>query len=189
MSQPAVKDQKQPVQLGWTAADFSLKGTDDKIYTLSDVRGPKGVLVMFICNHCPYVKGALDRIIRDVNDLKALGIGAIGIMSNDTVNYPDDSFENMKKLASAKKLPFPYVIDETQSVARAYHAVCTPEFYGFGANLRLAYRGRIDEGGKNNPPVGSLRELFEAMKLIAATGKGPAQQYPGIGCSIKWRIG
>lgn len=187
MSQPAVKDQKVPVQLGWSAADFRLKGTDGKTYTLADLRGPKGLLVMFICNHCPYVKSALDRIIRDVEEAKALGIGAVGIMSNDTVNYPDDSFENMQKLAAAKNLPFPYVIDTTQDVARAYDAACTPEFYAFDANLKLAYHGRIDAGGKNVPPPGAKRELFEALKSIAATGKGPAEQHTSIGCSIKWK--
>jgi hypothetical protein len=142
---------------------------------------------MFICNHCPYVKGALDRIIRDVNELKNLGLGAIGIMSNDTVNYPDDSFENMQKLAAAKRLPFPYVIDETQDVARAYDAACTPEFYGFNADLKLAYHGRIDAGGMKAPPPGSKRELFEAMKMIAETGRGPAEQHTSAGCSIKWK--
>ena len=187
MSRAAIKDQNIPVQLGWQAADFALKGTDEKTHTLNSARGPQGLLVMFICNHCPYVKGALDRIIRDVSDAKALGINAIAIMSNDTVNYPDDSFENMVKLSSAKKLPFPYVIDETQDVARAYDAQCTPEFYGFNADLKLAYHGRIDVGGMKNPPPGSKRELFEAMKMIAETGKGPAEQYNSIGCSIKWK--
>ena len=148
MSQAAVKDQKQPVGPGWAAADFRLQGTDDKVYTLADVRGPKGLLVMFICNHCPYVKGALDRIARDMADLKALGIGSVAIMSNDVENYPDDSFENMAKLAAAKTFPFPYVIDETQDVARAYDAQCTPEFYGFDSGLKLVYHGRLDEGGK-----------------------------------------
>ena len=187
MSQPAVKDQKGPVQLGWQAADFRLKGTDGKFHTLTDVRGPKGLLVMFICNHCPYVKSALDRIIRDVNDAKALGIGAIAVMSNDTVNYPDDSFENMQKLAAEKKLPFAYVIDTTQEIARAYDASCTPEFYGFDASLKLAYHGRIDSGGRNEPLPGAKRELFEALKSIAATGHGPAEQHASIGCSIKWK--
>ncbi|MDX2027827.1 MAG: thioredoxin family protein [Alphaproteobacteria bacterium] len=187
MSQTAVKDQNNPVQLGWQAADFRLKGTDGKFYTLADVRGPKGLLVMFICNHCPYVKGALDRIIRDVTELKALGINAVGIMPNDVVNYPDDSFENMQKLVTDKRLPFPYVIDETQEVARAYDAACTPEFYGFNASLRLAYHGRIDAGGKNVPPPGSSRELFEAMKLIAEAGVGPSEQHASIGCSVKWK--
>lgn len=187
MSQPAVKDQKGPVQLGWQAAEFRLQGTDGKFYTLADVRGPKGLVVMFICNHCPYVKGALDRIVRDVSELKALGIGAVGIMSNDTENYPDDNFENMKRLAAEKQLPFPYVIDLMQDVAHAYDAACTPEFYGFDANLKLAYHGRIDAGGKNAPPPGAARELFEAMKQIAETGRGPTEQHTSVGCSIKWK--
>jgi peroxiredoxin len=187
MSQPAIKGQKQAVSLGWRAADFRLEGTDGKSYSINDVRGPKGLLVIFMCNHCPYVKGALDRIIRDTTELKALGIGSVAIMSNDTVNYPDDSFENMKKLAKDKKLPFPYLFDEKQDVAHAYDAACTPEFYGFDAGLQLAYRGRIDAGGMKNPPAGSPRELYEAMKLIAETGKGPKNQQPGIGCSIKWK--
>lgn len=189
MSQASVKDQKEPVQLGWTAVDFRLKGTNGKMYALADVRGPKGLLLMFICNHCPYVKGALDRIIRDVNEIKVMGIGTVGIMSNDTVNYPDDSYENMQKLAAAQKLPFPYVIDPTQEVARAYDAVCTPEFYGFDASLKLAYHGRIDAGGRQTPPSGSKRELFEAMKTIAETGRGPVEQHASVGCSIKWKHG
>ncbi|MDP9127721.1 MAG: thioredoxin family protein [Pseudomonadota bacterium] len=187
MSQPAVNDQKGAVQLGWPAADFRLKGTTGQFYTLGDVRGPKGLLVMFICNHCPYVKGALDRIIRDVTELRALGIGSVAIMSNDTVAYPDDSFENMQRLASEKNLPFPYLIDMTQEVARAYDAACTPEFYGFDANLKLAYHGRIDAGGKAMPASGSKRELFEAMKQIAEEGRGPEEQHVSIGCSIKWK--
>jgi len=187
MSQAAVKDQKGPVQLGWRAADFRLKDTDGKTWTLADARGPKGLLVIFMCNHCPYVKGALDRIIRDVNELKPLGIGAIAISSNDPLTHPDDSFENMQKLAAAKKFPFPYAFDETQDIARAYDAACTPEFYGFDAALKLAYHGRIDEGGIKVPPPGSKRELFEAMKNIAETGHGPTEQHPSIGCSIKWK--
>ena len=188
MSQPALKDQKGPVQLGWQAADFRLQGTDGKFHTLADLRGPKGLLVMFICNHCPYVKSALDRIIRDVTELKSLGIGAVGIMSNDVVKYPDDNFDNMKKLAAEKNLPFAYVIDTTQEVARTYDAACTPEFYGFDADLKLAYHGRIDAGGRNELPPGGKRELFEAMKLINETGKGPAEQHTSIGCSIKWKV-
>lgn len=187
MSSAAVKDQKSPGQLGWKAADFHLTATDGKVYTLADARGPKGLVVMFICNHCPYVQGALDRIMRDVRDLKGLGIGAIAVMSNDTENYPDDNFENMKKLSAARQLPFPYAIDETQDVARAYDAQCTPEFYGFNAALELAYHGRIDAGGMRTPPAGSKRELFEAMKLVAETGRGPAHQQPSVGCSIKWK--
>jgi peroxiredoxin len=187
MSQAAMKNQNAPIQLGWKAADFRLKGTDGQFYTLADVQGPKGLLVMFICNHCPYVQGAWERIIRDVKEMKGFGIGAVGIASNDVVNYPEDNFENMQKIAMEKKLPFPYVIDETQDTARAYNAACTPEFFGFNADLKLAYHGRIDAGGRQSPPPGSRRELFEAMTLIAETGHGPAEQNQAIGCSIKWK--
>jgi peroxiredoxin len=187
MSIAAVKDQKSPVQPGWKAADFHLKGTDGKTYALADVKGPKGLVVIFMCNHCPYVQGALDRIVRDMSDLKALGIGSIAISSNDVVHYPDDSFENMKKLAAAKALPFPYVIDDSQNVARAYDAQCTPEFYGFDADLRLVYHGRLDAAGRNPLPPGGTRELYEAMKAVAE-GKGvPGHPQASIGCSIKWK--
>jgi peroxiredoxin len=182
MSQAAVKDQK-----GWKAPDFRLKGTDEKFWTVADARGPNGLVVIFMCNHCPYVKGALDRIVRDMRDLKSAGIGYIAIMPNDTANYPDDSFENMKKLAADMKFPFPYVIDETQDVARAYDAVCTPEFYGFNANLELVYHGRLDSAGRNPLPSDGKRELFEAMKAAAENGRGPANQQPSIGCTIKWK--
>jgi len=187
MSQAAVKDQKQPVGPGWKAADFRLKATDGKSYTLAEARRPKGLVVIFMCNHCPYVKGALDRIIKDMAELKALGVGVLAISSNDAKNYPDDSFENMQKLAIAKEFPFPYAFDETQDVARAYDAVCTPEFYGFDAGLKLVYHGRLDEGGKNPLPPGGKRELVEAMKAVAAGGTTPGNQQPSIGCTIKWK--
>ena len=188
MSQPAVKDQKQAVQPGWEAAPFHLKGTDGKFYTLAEARGPKGLVVIFMCNHCPYVKGALDRIVSDMTELRSLGIGAIAIMSNDVKNYPDDSFDNMRKLAAAKALPFPYVIDETQDIARAYDAQCTPEFYGFDSGLKLVYHGRLDSAGKNPLPPGGKRELVEAMKAVAAGGQVSSNQQASIGCSIKWKI-
>jgi len=187
MSQAAVKDQKQPVGPGWKAADFRLKGTDGKYCTLAEARGPKGLVVIFMCNHCPYVKGALDRIVKDMGELKALGIGIIAISSNDVENYPDDSFENMQKLAASKSFPFPYAYDETQDVARAYDAVCTPEFYGFDSNLKLVYHGRLDEGGKNPLPLGGKRELFEVMKAVASGGTVPSKQEASIGCTIKWK--
>lgn len=187
MSQAAVKDQKQPMGSGAPAPDFRLKATDGKSYALGDVRGPKGLVVIFMCNHCPYVKGALYRIIRDMADLKAYGIGSIAISANDVKNYPDDSFENMQKLATSKALPFPYAFDETQDVARAYDAQCTPEFYGFDAGLKLVYHGRLDEGGKNPLPPGGRRELFEAMKAVASGGKAPDVQHASVGCSIKWK--
>lgn len=187
MSRTAVKDQKEPVQLGWKAADFRLKGVDGKFYTLADVKGPKGLIVIFMCNHCPYVQTALSRIAADIGDLKKFGFGAIGINANDVKNYPDDSFENMQKLAREKSLPFPYVIDETQDVVRAYDAACTPEFYGFDQNLTLVYRGRLDAGRTSPPPPGSRRDLYEAMKQVAETGKAPADQQAAMGCSIKWK--
>ncbi len=171
---------------GEAAKPFDLLGTDGKRHTLDDVRGPNGLLVMFICNHCPYVKAVLDRVIRDVKDLKEQGIGAIGIMSNDTVNYPDDSYENMQRLAADKQLPFPYVIDETQAVARAYDAVCTPDFFGYNKDLELQYRGRLD-ASKTTPIPGAIRELYEAMVQVGETGHGPEHQVPSMGCSIKWK--
>jgi peroxiredoxin len=172
--------------LGNRAPDFTLEGIDGKTWSLADVRGAKGTLVMFICNHCPYVKGAAARIVRDAKELQAIGVGVIAIMPNDTDAYPDDSFDNMKTFSRRNGFTFPYVIDRTQSVARAYDAVCTPDFFGFDAGLALKYRGRIDAGGKSEVP-GARRELFEAMRKIAETGQGPETQYPSVGCSIKWR--
>jgi peroxiredoxin len=171
---------------GEPARPFDLPGTDGKRYTLEDVRGPKGTLVMFICNHCPYVKAVLDRIIRDANDLKEHGIGVVAINANDPAAYPDDSFDNMKRLANARQLPFPYLFDESQEVARAYDAVCTPDFFGYNADLELQYRGRLD-ASKTTPVPGAIRELYEAMVQVAETGRGPEQQIPSMGCSIKWK--
>lgn len=172
---------------GWAAPDFELPGVDGKRYRLRDVAGPNGLLVMFICNHCPYVKAVLDRIVRDVTDLKALGIGAIAIMANDPTEYPEDSFDNMQRLATTRHFPMPYVIDETQAVARAYGAVCTPDFFGFNKDLQLQYRGRLDESRKETAPAGVRRDLYEAMRQVAETGQGPREQIPSMGCSIKWR--
>jgi peroxiredoxin len=171
---------------GEPARPFSLPATDGKTYTLADVKGPKGLLVMFICNHCPYVKAVLDRIIRDARDLKEHGIGVVAINANDPVNYPDDSFDNMKRIAEAKQLPFPYLFDQSQQVARAYDAVCTPDFFGYNAELELQYRGRLD-ASKTTPVPGAIRELYEAMVQVAETGRGPEQQIPSMGCSIKWK--
>jgi len=173
--------------IGFPAPDFQLAGTDGHIYTLDRVRGPNGLLVMFICNHCPYVKAVLDRIIRDVKDLQAFGIGAVAINSNDAAGYPEDSFENMVKAAKTCGFPFPYLYDVTQNVARAYDAACTPDFFGFDRELRLRYRGRLDASRKETAAPDARRELFEAMKMIAQTGNGPAEQQPALGCSIKWR--
>ncbi len=171
---------------GWQAVDFNLEGVDGRSYTLQDVRGDKGTLIMFICNHCPYVKAVIGRLVRDVAELQALGIGAVAIMPNDTEAYPADSFDNMKAFGAQNGFTFPYVIDRTQEVARAYGAVCTPDFFGFDADLGLQYRGRLDASRVELVPD-ARRELFEAMQDVAATGRGPAEQIASMGCSIKWR--
>ncbi len=171
---------------GWKAADFSLPGTDGMHHDLASSRGPNGLLVMFLCNHCPYVQAIIDRIVRDCRELKTHGIGAIAIMSNDPAEYPEDSWDNMVTLTRTLELPFPYVLDASQEVAHAYGAVCTPDFFGFNAALELQYRGRLDASNKKSAPA-ARRELFEAMLGIARTGQGPREQIPGIGCSIKWK--
>jgi len=175
------------VALGAAAPDFRLPATDGKTYTLADVAGPKGTVIVFICNHCPYVKAITDRLVRDARALKAEGIGFAAICSNDARSHPEDSFPNMKRFAEAHKFPFPYLHDEDQSVARAYGALCTPDFFGFNAKLELQYRGRLDESRKEAAPANVRRDLFEAMKQIAATGQGPREQIASIGCSIKWK--
>ncbi len=172
---------------GRPAIDFDLPGVDGNRHTLASVRGPKGLLVMFICNHCPYVKAVLDRILRETRELAALGVGSIAIMSNDPSDYPEDSWQNMEQLARERAFPFPYVLDESQAVAKAYGAVCTPDFFGYNAELELQYRGRLDESRMEAAAAGARGELFEAMQQVALSGKGPAQQIPSIGCSIKWR--
>lgn len=172
---------------GWKAPDFALPGVDGKTYSLADVAGPNGVLVMFICNHCPYVKAVIERIVRDVRELRGFGIGAVAIMSNDSGEYPEDSFDNMKLLAATLDFPMPYVLDADQDAAKAYGAVCTPDFFGFNRNLELQYRGRLDESRKEIAPDGARRDLFEAMKQVAQTQRGPETQIPSMGCSIKWR--
>jgi len=171
---------------GWKARDFELKGVDGKLYTLDDVRGPKGTLVVFICNHCPYVRAVIRRLVEEANALKAIGIGTIAIMPNDTQSYPEDSFENMKRFAQAHGFTFPYVIDQTQDVARAYDAQCTPDFFGFNADDELQYRGRLDASRMSIMPR-ARRDLFEAMTQVAQTGRGPLEQTASMGCSIKWR--
>jgi peroxiredoxin len=171
---------------GWQAPDFRLEGIDGQSYGLEDVRGAKGTLVMFICNHCPYVKAVIDRIVHEVMALEDKGIGAVAIMSNDAEAYPEDSFDNMKRFAAQHRFNFPYLIDRTQEVARAYDAACTPDFFGFDKDLGLQYRGRLDESMRSAVP-GARRELYEAMVQVAETGKGPKDQVPSIGCSIKWR--
>lgn len=176
-----------PATLGWQAHNFDLVGIDGKRYTLSAARGTHGLLVMFICNHCPYVKAIIDRVVRDAKALQDAGIGVIAIMSNDSVAYPDDSFENMKKFAVIHRFTFPYVIDETQCIAKAYNAVCTPDFFGFNSELKLQYRGRLDASRRDPATADAKRELYEAMLQVAKTGKGPAEQIASIGCSIKWK--
>jgi peroxiredoxin len=173
--------------LGWKARDFELEATDGRRYRLADLRGPKGTLLMFICNHCPYVQAVLDDIVKDARELQPLGIRAAAIMPNDTAAYPADSFENMRRLAAAKSFPFPYLIDPTQQVARDYGAACTPDFFGFDASLELQYRGRIYEVRSLKRVPGARRDLFEAMAAIAATGAVAGEQIPSMGCSIKWR--
>jgi peroxiredoxin len=171
---------------GWKAADFKLPGVDGALHTLADVRGPKGTLIMFICNHCPYVKAIADRLAADVKALQAKGIGAAAIMANDTLAYPADSFENMKTFAEAHGFTFPYLYDETQETAKAYGAICTPDFFGFNADLELQYRGRLDASRTELVPD-ARRDLLEAMTQVAETGKGPTVQIPSMGCSIKWK--
>ena len=174
---------------GWKAPEFNLIGIDNKFYSFQDIRGPKGTLVMFICNHCPYVRSVIHRIVEDVTLLKEKGIGVIAIMSND-VNDPkygaEDSFDNMKLFSERNNFVFPYVYDETQSVGRKYNAVCTPDFFGFNANDELQYRGRLEESKMEIIP-GAKKELLEAMMQVAETGSGPQDQIPSIGCSIKWK--
>ncbi len=174
-------------EFGKPAIDFRLPGTDGRIWTLEDCRGEKGLLVMFICNHCPYVKAIRERLVRDTRELLDYGIRSVAIMSNDPTEYPEDSFENMQRVAREYDFPFPYLWDQTQAVARAYGAVCTPDFFGYNADLELQYRGRLDASRKETAPPDARRELFEAMVQVARTGRGPEQQIPSIGCSIKWR--
>jgi peroxiredoxin len=172
--------------LGWKARDFALAGVDRKTYSLSDVRGQMGTLVVFICNHCPYVKASIDRIVLEPNALREIGIGTIAIMPNDTRAYWEDSFGSMQLFAVQHAFTFPYVIDETQEVARAYDAQCTPDFFGFNAQDELQYRGRLDASSVR-PAANARRDLFEAMKQVAETGHGPQEQIPSMGCSIKWK--
>lgn len=172
---------------GWKAPDFALPATDGRTLSLADVRGPRGTLVMFICNHCPYVQAILPRLVQDVRALQAQGIGVVAISSNDVSAYPEDSFAHMQALASERGFSFPYLYDESQAVARAYDAVCTPDFFGFDAQDGLQYRGRFDASRKEAAPEGTRRDLLEAMLQVAATGAGPRDQVPSIGCSIKWK--
>lgn len=168
------------------APDFDLPGVDGRNWTRDQCMGEKGLLVMFICNHCPYVKAVLDRIVRDARDLQALGVNCVAIMSNDPTDYPEDSFDNMQKVAETNQFPFPYLIDKSQVVAKAYGAVCTPDFFGYNREGALQYRGRLDASRKEAAAPNVRRDLFEAMTQIAETARGPADQIPSMGCSIKW---
>ena len=172
---------------GKPAIDFSLPGVDGKTWALQDCKGPNGLLVMFICNHCPYVKAVRERIVRDTRELLDYGIKSVAIMSNDPALYEEDSFENMQRVAKEFDFPFPYILDESQQVAKAYGAVCTPDFFGYNAELTLQYRGRLDASRKETAPADVRRDLFEAMVKVATTGQGPREQIPSMGCSIKWK--
>jgi len=172
---------------GIAAPDFALPGVDGLYHTLQSCRGPKGLLVIFMCNHCPFVKAVIDRIIRDTRELAGHGIGSVAIMSNDVAAYPEDSLDNMRRWAEELNFPFPYLYDETQGTARFYGAVCTPDYFGYNAQLQLQYRGRLDASGRNPAAADVERELFRAMLGIAESGKGPAEQSASIGCSIKWK--
>ncbi len=176
-------------EFGTAAVDFALPGVDGRNWTLEQCRGEKGLLVMFICNHCPYVQAIRQRLVRATEELLEHGVRSVAIMSNDPLEYPEDSFENMRKIAASENFPFPYLFDESQRVAKAYGAVCTPDFFGYNAELALQYRGRFDASGRAPGPTDNLRDLYDAMVAIARTGRGPAHQIPGIGCSIKWKTG
>jgi len=177
----------EPIQRGMIAPDFTLPGIDGQRWTRDAVVGAHGLLVAFICNHCPYVQAIVDRLVRDARELQDAGIGVVAISSNDVTAYPEDSFDNMRAFAHKHGFCFPYLYDASQEVARAYGAVCTPDFFGFNRDLQLEYRGRLDASGRQPAAPDAKRELLEAMKQIAATGRGPAEQTPSIGCSIKWK--
>ena len=169
------------------ALPFELKSTEGKILKLNEIKGENGTLIMFICNHCPYVKAVMKDIVEDCNELKKIGINSIAICSNDAVNYPEDSFENMIKFSKENNFSFPYLTDETQEVAKEYDAVCTPDFFGYNKNLELQYRGRVRELRKLIPVRNGESDLLKAMKQVAETGKGPKEQTPSAGCGIKWK--
>ena len=173
---------------GKKAVPFKLKSTEGKIISLEDLKGENGTLIMFICNHCPYVKAITKDIVEDCNELKKLGINSIAISSNDPTNYPEDSFENMIKFAKKNEFSFPYLIDETQKIAKAYDAVCTPDFFGYNKDLELQYRGRSRELKNLIPIRDGKSDLYKAMKQIAETNNGPKDQIPSAGCSIKWKF-
>ena len=178
---------KTPIcDFGKKAENFQLNSTDNKIISLKDIKGENGTLVMFICNHCPYVKAVINDIVNDSNILNKEGINFVAIMSNDVKNYPEDSFDNMIKFAKENHFNFPYLIDETQEIAKTYGAVCTPDFFGYNSNLELQYRGRIRELKELKPVRSGDSDLLNAMRIVAQTGKGPEDQVPSMGCNIKW---
>ena len=173
---------------GKKAVPFKLKSTEGKIISLEDLKGENGTLIMFICNHCPYVKAITKDIVEDCNELKKLGVNSIAISSNDSTNYPEDSFENMIEFAKKNEFNFPYLIDETQEIAKVYDAVCTPDFFGYNKDLELQYRGRSRELKNLIPIRNGQSDLYKAMKQIAETNNGPKDQIPSAGCSIKWKF-
>ena len=178
---------KTPIcNFGEKANSFKLKGTDGKIHKLEDHLGKNGLLIMFICNHCPYVKAVIEEVVYDCKELEKDGIKSVAVMSNDTVNYPDDSFEKMIEFSNDNQFNFPYLIDETQEIAKKYDAVCTPDFFGYNDNLELQYRGRMRELKNLEPVQDGESDLLKAMKMIAKTGQGPKDQLPSMGCNIKW---
>ena len=178
---------KTPIcNFGEKPHSFSLKGVDEKIYKLEDCLGKNGTIIMFICNHCPYVKAIIKNIVEDTNKLKELNIKAVAIMSNDTINYPEDSYEKMKEFSKLNNFNFPYVIDASQEIAKKYGAVCTPDFFGYNGNQELQYRGRMRELKELRPVNSGDSDLYKAMKQISETGKGPDNQIPSMGCNIKW---
>tara|TARA_B100000683_G_C12387408_1_gene514011 strand:- start:449 stop:1000 length:552 start_codon:yes stop_codon:yes gene_type:complete len=172
---------------GQKAYDFKLKSTDNEIISLDNIKGEKGTLVMFICNHCPYVKAITRDIVEDCKELKKIGINSVAICANDAENYPEDSFDNMIKFAKKNLFNFPYLNDDTQEIAKIYNAVCTPDFFGYNKNLELQYRGRLRELKNLVPIRKGDSDLLNAMKQIAETDKGPETQIPSAGCSIKWK--
>jgi peroxiredoxin len=174
-------------EFGKKAIDFTLPGVDQEQWSLKKCSGESGLLVMFISNHCPYVKAIRKKLVRDTRELQTLGINSVAIMPNDTVAYPEDSAANMLLISKEFDFPFPYLLDDSQEVARAYGAVCTPDFFGYNADMELQYRGRLDAAGPKSDDDTQTRELFEAMKQVAETGQGPEHQIPSMGCSIKWR--
>ena len=178
---------KTPIcDFGKKAENFELNSTDNKKISLNDVKGENGTLIMFICNHCPYVKAVIRDIVEDCKNLRKKGVNSIAIMSNDTKEYPEDSFENMKIFSKKFNFTFPYLIDETQEIAKEYGAVCTPDFFGYNSKLELQYRGRIRELKDLKPINTGESDLSKAMHLIVKTGKGPKEQIPSMGCNIKW---